>query len=369
MRLDLGSKPQEITIKDIKYSTFFGNYSVSLSELNAIDSNHLSDISKGINGLQINTIGSDPFIVLPIDEAVLTKVKNDNQKKERFLSLILAVVCAFFSTLLNIRRKLLLGYVRELVVQRDLIFNLSKNDFKTRYAGSYLGIFWAFVQPIFTILVYWFVFEIGFRSGPVNNVPFVLWFMAGMIPWFFFSEALTNATYSFLEYSYLVKKVVFQIKVLPLVKVVSALFIHIFFVLFIIIIYAAFSYYPTIHFIQLVYYSFCIFMLVVCLSFITSALIVFLKDVGQILNLVLQFGMWLTPILWSYQMIPQSYQWLLKLNPMYYIVEGYRDSLINGVWFWERFNQTVYFWSLVVLIMIIGSFIYRKLKPHFADVL
>lgn len=83
----------------------------------------------------------------------------------------------------------------------------------------------------------------------------------------------------------------------------------------------------------------------------------------------MQVGMWMTPIMWSYTMIPEKYQWILKINPMYYIVEGYRDSLINKVWFIDRFNQTLYFWILTIGLFGIGAVIFKKLKVHFADVL
>ena len=79
--------------------------------------------------------------------------------------------------------------------------------------------------------------------------------------------------------------------------------------------------------------------------------------------------MWMTPIMWSYSILPDRYQWLAKLNPMYYIVEGYRDTLINKVWFWDRYFQTVYFWVLAIGIFVLGSIIFKKLKPHFSDVL
>ena len=80
-----------------------------------------------------------------------------------------------------------------------LIARLSANDFKTKFAGSYLGIVWAFIQPVITILVYWFVFEKGFKPAAIHNaagdqVPYVLWLIAGMVPWFFFSEALSGGT-------------------------------------------------------------------------------------------------------------------------------------------------------------------------------
>lgn len=66
-----------------------------------------------------------------------------------------------------------------------MLYFLSVNDFKTKYAGSYLGVIWAFVQPVVTVLIYWFVFEVGFRSGSVHSVPFILWLVAGIVPWFF----------------------------------------------------------------------------------------------------------------------------------------------------------------------------------------
>ena len=98
-----------------------------------------------------------------------------------------------------------------------LILFLSIDDLKKRYAGSSLGIFWAFVQPCVTILIYWFVFQVGLKStAPGNgNIPFIVWIMCGLIPWFFFSDCLNAKTNVFIEYSYLVKKVVFNIEILP----------------------------------------------------------------------------------------------------------------------------------------------------------
>lgn len=85
----------------------------------------------------------------------------------------------------------------DLYKNRRLVMKLAKNDFKTRYAGSYFGTFWAFVQPVVTILVYWFVFSVGFRSNTDElGVPFVLYLVAGIVPWFFFSDALSGGTNS-----------------------------------------------------------------------------------------------------------------------------------------------------------------------------
>ena len=118
-----------------------------------------------------------------------------------------------------------------LVSSRGLIWNLAKNDIKKKFAGSYFGIVWAFVQPVITVLLYWFVFEFGLHQKASDlrtgiEIPFVMWLMAGLVPWFYFQEAMNGGTGVLVEYSYLVKKVVFQIDTLPVVKMISALFTH-----------------------------------------------------------------------------------------------------------------------------------------------
>lgn len=252
---------------------------------------------------------------------------------------------------------------------KDLIVYLSKNDLKTKFAGSYLGIIWAFVQPVVTILLYWFVFQVGLKSQSVSDVPFVMWLMAGLIPWFFFQEAMVNATNCFSEYSYLVKKVVFNIDILPIVKIISSLWIHIFFVCVLVIIYAVAGLFPGAIVFQLIYYSICMIALVLALSYLTSAIAVFFKDTVQIVNIMMQIGVWMTPILWNIDTIGINGKliMLLKLNPMYYIVQGYRTTLIQGIGFWELKGLTIYFWVFTLVVFAIAYTVYKKLKPHFAD--
>ena len=109
--------------------------------------------------------------------------------------------------------------------------------------------------------------------------------------------------------------------------------------------------------------------LVIGISYTTCSIIIFFKDLGQIINIVLQIGIWLTPIMWNFTIIPEKYQWIFKLNPMFYIVNGYRDSLISKVWFWENTYQFIYFWFITALLFAVGTIIFRRLKVNFADVL
>lgn len=259
---------------------------------------------------------------------------------------------------------------------RKLIWTLAKNDFKTKFAGSYLGIIWAFVQPVVTVLVYWFVFEKALnvaasRTKAGIEVPFVLWLVAGLVPWFFFNDSMVGGTNALLEYNYLVKKVVFKIDILPTVKLLSAGFVHIFFVAFSLVLFLFYGYYPTAYMLQIIYYSLCVFVLATGLTYITSALVVFFRDLSQIVTIVLQIGIWMTPIMWNIDAMSLSpkIMTILKLNPMYYVVAGYRNALIGKVWFWETPMLTLYFWVFAIATVLIGTTLFKRLKVHFADVL
>ncbi|MCM1160262.1 MAG: ABC transporter permease [Roseburia sp.] len=263
----------------------------------------------------------------------------------------------------------------ELWQNRQLIWKLSKNDFKTRYAGSYLGIIWAFVQPVITILVYWLVFEKGFSAkGEIFKsgveVPFVVYLTSGLVPWFFFSEAINNATNALLEYNYLVKKVVFKISILPLIKIIAASFIHVFFIGVLLIIYFLYGYRFSPYTLQLLYYSFCLFILVLALSYTFCSVVIFFRDLTQIVNIALQIGMWATPIMWSFTRAEGTgFEWIFRLNPVFYIVTGYRQALFDETWFWQQPGQMAYFWILTIALFALGTFVFKRLKPHFADVL
>ena len=196
-----------------------------------------------------------------------------------------------------------------------------------------------------------------------------LFLTAGLVPWFFFSEALTNGTNALLEYNYLVKKVVFKISILPIIKIIAATFIHAFFVLVMLIIAALYGYYPSVYTIQLIYYSFCLFVFVLALCYTTCAVVVFFKDLSQIINIVLQIGMWATPILWNMEGLSDTWRFIVKLNPLVYVVNGYRSAIYEQQWFFWDFFSTMYFWIVTVVLFGFGALVFKRLKVHFADVL
>lgn len=256
-------------------------------------------------------------------------------------------------------------------ILNDVFFTVqfAIDDFKAKYAGSIAGGAWAFLQPMTTILLYWFVFQLGFKSAPIANFPFILWLMVGLIPWFFITDGISNATPSLVEYSYLVKKVLFNINILPISKLVSTMMVQVVLVIFGIIFYMFFGYYPDIYYLLIPIYLVYMMILLAGIVYITSTLYVFFKDTMQIVSIALQGIFWLTPIVWDFSMMPEFVQKILVFNPLYYVVSGYRNIFVykNGIG--SNWGMTAYYWIVAIGLLILGVKLFKKCKDHFADVL
>lgn len=261
-------------------------------------------------------------------------------------------------------------FLSDIYCHRALLYELTKRDFQARYLGSFLGTFWAFAQPLATILVMFAAFEFGFRPGRIHGeVPFFLWLALGLIPWFFLSEAILTCANAVLEQGQIIKKVVFRVSLLPLVKILSSLIVHLFFIGFLLVLALCYGFKPSLHVLQVFYYLGATIFLLLGLGWLTSSIVVFFRDFGQIIGVLVQMGFWITPIFWQHSLLPERLQILVKINPAYYIIKGYRESFVTKVWFWESWEFTIYFWALSSLLFVLGIVVFKRLKPHFADVL
>lgn len=371
LRIDFGTEATSVDILGATVTAGKIEYAIPMEVLKEIASDNDVTVEMLNNGLHLETQGGDPYITWNLQAWKLIDVLEEADNIWVILGKI--GVCLIVDVLLIVvlkKRDVLISIPSSLYYNRKITWSLAVNDFKTKYAGSYLGIFWAFVNPLVTTAVYWFVFQVGLKSGRTCDFPFVLWLMSGLVPWFFFQDALTGGTNALLEYNYLVKKVVFDIDILPIVKVISAFFIHVFFTVFILVLCACYGYFPTVYTLQIVYLMVCNVALSLGLAYLTSAIVGFFRDLTQIINIILQVGVWMTPIMWdATQYLGPKMQLIMKLNPMYYIVEGYRDALLAKEWIIGDGIWTIYFWVITVVIWILGVTIFKKLKVHFADVL
>jgi lipopolysaccharide transport system permease protein len=261
------------------------------------------------------------------------------------------------------------AFLKELFSRRSVMYELTRRDFKAGYLGSYLGIVWAFLLPLAMTAIFWFVFQVGFDSQPVDNHPYILWLISGMFPWFLINDCINNGTNAIVLNAFVVKKVAFSIGILPIIKILSSLIIHCFFICLIFIMFLIYGFSFDIYVIQIFYYLFCAFALLVGVTWITSSVVLFFRDLRPLTTIVLQMGFYLTPIFWDLKKLPPSYHFLLKFNPAFYIVQGYRESLIHKVWFWEHWGMTLWFWGVTGCTLVAGAVVFRRLRPHFADVI
>ncbi|MBX3017665.1 MAG: ABC transporter permease [Bdellovibrionaceae bacterium] len=240
---------------------------------------------------------------------------------------------------------------------------------RQKYSASAFGLVWVFLLPILNIAIIWFAFEFGVRTTPREGVPFILWLLTGMIPWMFFSESVLSAATSITEKSYLVKKVVFDFSMLPLIKLLVAGVLFTTLALIFVFVLAAYGFYPTWHWIQFAYYTIALFALVMSAAWLLATITVFYRDCAQVVSLAVQIGFWTTPIFWSVEKLPAHFRPYVELNPMAYIITGYRHVLFDQSNFWDDGAALIKFWTLVILFASLSKLVYGRAKNHFADVL
>lgn len=260
-------------------------------------------------------------------------------------------------------------FFRHAIRHRDMIFALAVREMQSKYIGTLGGIIWAFVHPFAIVAVFYFVFAVGFRAQGQNGAPFILWFVCGLSPWFFFSETLPAIANSITGNAHLVKKTIFPTEVLPLVHITAGLIPHLIFMLVVAGLLVYFKIPLSVERLLAVYYLICTATLLLGLGWLLSALQVFYRDVAQALTIILNLWFWATPIVWSKTIVPQAYSGFLSLNPVFYIVEGYRGLLIYNTTTWPTTQETICFWAVTLTVLFTGIYVFRRLKPEFADVL
>jgi ABC-type polysaccharide/polyol phosphate export permease len=259
---------------------------------------------------------------------------------------------------------------RLLIAHRATIEAFVRRDIRGRYVTSVMGLSWAIIQPLALLLLYTFVFSYLLRlrfgaSGSTGD--FAMYLFCGMLPWLAFAEGVTRSTHVVLEHAHLIKKVVFPSEILPAYVVVSALVMEaVGLAVFLLVRLVAtrelgwtLLLLPIVVLLQ--------FLLTVGLGWLLACLNVFLRDVGQLLGLGMTLWMFLTPIFYPPEMIPDRVRWLLAANPMYHLVQAYRDLLIE-----QRLPHPGGIGMLTLAALaafVIGHWAFRRSKPAFVDVL
>ncbi len=251
----------------------------------------------------------------------------------------------------------------------SLTTHMVSRDIRERYAGSYLGIVWSFLYPIFFLIIYWFVFSKVMRvRGFAQDEAYLPFLLCGLFPWFAIQEGIMRGATSIVDKGYIVKKVLLPQELFPISANMSALLHHsIGFVIFLAIyfIWKGVSSVQGILFLPLLYLlqvSFCI-----GISLFLSSITVYFRDLTQIVGIALQGIFFLSPILYPPRALPKQFAFVMKLNPLSLLLDGYRTAIIEGRV--PELTDMIYFALFTIVIGSVSIFVFRKLKSGFPDVL
>ena len=257
----------------------------------------------------------------------------------------------------------MINTIKELYAYREMIFSLVRRDLNGRYKGSALGFLWTFINPLLQLGVYTMVFSVIMRSGIED---YYLFLFVALIPWIFFSTSLSGGSSCIWSQQEMVKKIYFPREVLPIAFVTSQ-FVNMllsFLVIFAVLIVsgkgvnpAALLYLPIIMAVE--------YVLSLSMAMIFSAVTVYLRDMEYILGIITMAWQFLTPVMYSVDMVPEKLLPLFNLNPMTPVIVAYRDIL-----YYKRVPELgtlVQAVCLGIILLVVGVIIFSKLKRHFAE--
>lgn len=245
---------------------------------------------------------------------------------------------------------------------RELLKTNVKKEIRGKYKNSFLGVLWSFLNPLLQIAVYAIVFPLILRNTQEN---YVIFLCCGLIPWTFFSTAISRSAFTMVENGNILKKVYFPREILP-ISVVTSEAVNFLISTIIIFAFVLFSglgitkyvlLYPIVFLAQ--------YLLLIAISFIVSSICVYIRDLQHFIGIFLQLLFYATPIVYAADTIPENFKWILNINPMTYVINGYRDIFYNQTM--PNINSLLILIGIVLVAIIIGYLIFNKLQKGFAE--
>jgi len=254
---------------------------------------------------------------------------------------------------------------KEIWKYRELLYFLTKREIQVRYKQTVLGGLWAIIQPVFTMIVFTLFFG-RLAKMPSDGIPYPIFVYAGLLPWTYFANALTNSGNSLVGSANLISKVYFPRIFIPGSSSLAGL---IDFFIAMLILFAMMVYYKVIPGFGILLFPFLAALTFLCalgVGLWLSALNVQYRDIRYAIPFLVQIWMFITPVIYPVSLVPEKYQWLLALNPLGGVVNAYRSSLLGHQtidWFLLCLSSVV-----ILLIFVSGMYYFRRMEKSFADV-
>ncbi|MGD7049705.1 ABC transporter permease [Rossellomorea marisflavi] len=260
--------------------------------------------------------------------------------------------------------------IKEQLTHIHLMIRLASYEIKGKYLMHYLGVLWQFLNPTIQIAVYWLIFGLGLRKGgEVNDFPFFVFLLVGIIPWFFINPSISQGSNSVFKQIKLVSKMKFPISILPSISIISNFFNFIIMIIIMEVILYFNGVYPSIYLLQFPYYLLCTLVFLYATTLLFSTISTIVRDFQSLLQSTMRILFYMSPVLWDISMMPAIFDPLIKLNPIYYLINGFRETFLYKTWFFEDLNYMVYFWIISFVTFFIGAGLHLKFKKKFIDYL
>jgi ABC-type polysaccharide/polyol phosphate export permease len=261
------------------------------------------------------------------------------------------------------------NFVASLLEHRNLLLKLTKRDLTAAYSGSVAGSMWVLIDPLIYVGLTVIFFQFALKGGDTGGVPFVAWVLPVILFWTFITTVLNSNIGAIAEYSYLLRHRAFDLRMVAIIKLLSASFVHFVLMITVVLVLSqALGIHISLRAFGLLYYYLAMCCLLVGLSWLVSALAVFWKDVRNLVSVALQVGFWFSPIFWEPDRFPAPVAVLMYASPLWYPMHGYRQSVLSadfGPHFWLF---TLYFWLWVAFVIFLGSRVFTRLSSSFGDV-
>lgn len=261
-------------------------------------------------------------------------------------------------------------FFKDIIKNKKLIMQLGKNDFKNRFANTSLGAIWGFLQPFIFMLTYAIVFQFILKAGSGGDYPYAVWFFPGMTMWQWINDSIMSASNSIRTYSYLVKKVVFPVNIIPVISIVASSFVGLFLIVIATVICIIYGYMPNV--LLLIYAIISVYAFTIAFTRFTSAITTVVPDFSNLLGIAMQLFFWFTPIVWNLGMLADKPILLkiMKCTPFTYLITTFRQVFIDeNIVFAGNGIYTIIFWVVTIILFIWGNSIFKRTRKDFADVL
>lgn len=253
---------------------------------------------------------------------------------------------------------------------RKRVLRLANYELRAQNSGTVFGFLWNFLNPALQIAVFWFVFAIGLNTQPPQGqYPYIIWMIVGIIPWFFISGAMQSSASSIYGYSAILKRMYIPLSIVPVKTIVSAFIGHLWALVVVFVLIIASGNPISLMVYQLPYYMFGSLFFLMGYGLFASAINVVFKDYQKLFAAFVRLLFYITPVVWVQDRLPENIRFILKLNPLAYIIDGYRNAMLYGVPLSVHWRQALWFWACTIFFFIYGAMVHMKFRKKFMDLL